>query len=286
MTLSALAERLHRASAPPLVSDLLSLFEDADALRAFFALVKEMTPEAEASIRSARGGQARVEAFCAAFSRRWWPLDPDADIFDGWQDEETSPYDAILRGVPVCFMGTDQEDWESVPSDLRPGWVLLHALCASQFDDPDNPDGESSRVALVEAVAKLMGEKLAARIPEGGYSLGELRQRTAGTQFKALATLSEILNSETGNEWLDISQTEFYESYGGGMSWDMDTVKTMAAKHPAARAAWDQVGDLGEWLEEDLPANFHQLLAALEGGFFPPKEQLPLPLIEVFAKER
>lgn len=280
---SSAALLLARASAPPLLQDVVGLFADADLLLAFYALVHRLTPEAEEDVRHARGAIARALAFTSAFSRRWWPIEVDEDTLLERQEEGESIYGAILEGVPCYFMGIEYEEWEHVPSSGRTGFILMCALCASQFDDPDGPFADS-RVALLEAAAGIVGDVMARRIPKDGYSLADLRNCCASTPYEALTTLSAMLNGEADNDWLDISQQEFYESYGGVMDWDQETIEVMAAAYTTANSAMDSILQLEKWLAEDPKARFGLVLRALRKTPAQ-KEQLPLPLIEVFKEE-
>lgn len=276
----SVALRLGRAGCPPRLSDLEQVLGSAENYQRFMALVLQFTPQAMAEVRAEGRPEDRVARFIEAFSDRWFPLDQDfMDV--AWEDEGADPYEEILRGIPLQFMGLSEMTWHELPTYEGEGMQLLCALCPCIYDGSGD---EGARVALRESVADIVDAELVRRVPPEGFTLDRIRRAAQAPALRGLADLAQILAQEGGNDWLTISQDDFYEVYGGQCSWDQETVEALARDYPAAVEAWDRIQALVKWLEADLEPRFRQVVEALEGQpHFPPREQIPL--IEVFAEE-
>lgn len=115
----ALARFLRRG--PPAPTDLVRVLGHAEVELAFRELIRRLLADDEPAILGA--GRARHErdaervwAFCSTFERRYFPL---------YECEEP---EQLLYSIPFVRMGWSYDAFYDL--DLRPGTLLLRALCA------------------------------------------------------------------------------------------------------------------------------------------------------------
>ncbi|SRR5581483_6325971 len=139
--------------------------------------------------------------------------------------------------------------------DLRPGELLLFALCAQPYET-----GYDSRLPLLAAAEEHVPPALLGELPAGGFTPAELRERLAGMPYAAAADYADWLWGETGTVFLDID-----EETEADIEWTRENVLELAAQWRRAREILDCTGDLARGLEADPPARFARLLDAALG---------------------
>ena len=122
----------------------------------------------------------------------------------------------------------------------------------------DGPDG--LRVAWLESAAERIPQETLERVPEGGIPLEDLTGALKGTRFEGAAQACSWVLAETGNFFLDHNYED--GSYDGFADpWDDDIIAEGTEEWRKANALMDAVSRLTDWLEEDLPGRFAEMLA-------------------------
>ena len=226
-TLSGLANLLLRR--PPSLRELVTLVGYADDYAWFVGLVRRLFPqEAEAAL-SAPDVRTRVERFANLFGERHFPL--YAPFIEFWTEEEGEqpPWSWLRQGIPFDLMGFGY----------------------------DGPDG--LRVAWLESAAERIPQETLLRVPEGGIPLDDLASALKGTRFEGTAQACSWVLAETGNFFLDHTYDD--GSYDGFADpWEDDIIQEGTEEWRKASALMDSVSKLTDWLEEDLPGRFAEML--------------------------
>ena len=115
------------------------------------------------------------------------------------------------------------------------------------------------RVAWLESAAERIPQETLLRLPEGGIPLDDLTEALKGTRFEGAAQACAWVLAETGNFFLD----HCYEdgNYDGFADpWEDDIIAEGTEEWRKASALMDAVSRLTDWLEEDLPGRFAEML--------------------------
>ena len=95
--------------------------------------------------------------------------------------------------------------------------------------------------------------------PKGGISLEDLNGALKDTRFEGAAQAASWVLAETGNFFLDHNYDD--GSYDGFCDpWEDDIIAEGTEEWRKANALMDSVCKLGDWLEEDLPGRFAEML--------------------------
>lgn len=244
---SALGRALRRAPVSP--ASVAGLLDGHAAQLAFRRIVEAVFPEAAAEILAARQpGATREYARVGAFLGR-----VQAERFPVYELEE---YEQIVAGIPFVRNGWGYDRFHEL--DLRPGELLLSAVCASAYDD-------GLRLPLLDAAEAHVPGDLLARIPDGGLAPADLHDRLDGTPYLALAEFADWQWGQTDTMFLDLDdEVEVYDA-----EWTCENVDALTAQWQRAEGISDRVVALTRWLEADPPARFSTLLdAALAGDVY------------------
>lgn len=214
---------------------------------AFREIVREIFPEAEAEIMGvAETGGSRESARVWAFLHK-----VEAEYFPCYEVDE---YEQVVCGIPFVRNGWSYDRFHEL--DLRPGELLLFALCAQPYEP-----GYDTRVALLDAGGAHVPPDLLAEIPPGGFTPTELHERLDGTPYAAAADYADWLWGETGTLFLDLDE----EVVVSDADWTRENVLELAEQWRRATAILDRIGELATWLETDPPGHFARLLDAALG---------------------
>ena len=205
---------------------------------------------------------ARVDAFlCRVAHELFEVYEPNFD--DGyWEGAE---YLQVTRGIPFIRFGWTMEEQHEL--DVRPGYLLLMALCADPDGDlssagwsPGDERDDGWRVALLDWLATSVGipADTLARLPRRGVAPGELRRRLEGGRFAAATDFALWFRAGTGLTCLDLSEDDDYP-----VPWTRHNVDVLAGEWPRAEALLERIGELAAWLEERPADRFAALLDAL-----------------------
>jgi hypothetical protein len=230
--------------APTAVATLLVNHE---AELAFRRIVRELFPEdGDEILAVGHAGEQREHTRVWAFLQR-----VDAEYFPVYELDE---YDQVACGIPFVRNGWSYDQFHEL--DMRPGELLLFALCAQPF-----APGFDSRVPLLDACETHVPRTLLSEIPDAGLSPVELHERLDGTRFAAAAAYADWLWAETGSAFLDLDE-EIEVSDG---DWTRENAVELKAQWQQAEAILDRIAGLASWLEAELPIHFSQLLDAALG---------------------
>ena len=245
--LQALARRLNRYRIPSLHS-LIAHLAEAEDLEKFLSLVKEFLPEREADILSQPTPAEQIAAFASYFEDRYFPLREELKLGD-----EDFEYADLIR-FPVILMGISYEEYHEIPSTYRPGTQLMTFLVANPYEEED-------RSALAEACLEHVPRELLERVPEAGFTPGELRP-PQDTEYKGLSLWANVIWHSTGNPFLDFSWED--DGYIDWPDWTKEEVEEATRFWQEAETIYEEINRLAEWLEVDPPARFEELLKAIE----------------------
>ena len=260
--LSGLAKQLLRR--PPSLRELVTLIGYADDYAWFVGLVRRLFPlEAEAAL-SAPDTRTRVERFARLFAERHFPL--YAPFIEFWADDgEEPPWSWLRRGIPFGLMGFGYDGLHEMWDSYRDGLAAMALLVRPSGVYYDGPDG--LRTAWLESAAERIPKEALLRIPDGGAPLDVLTEALRGTRFEGAAQACSWMLAETGNFFLDACYEDGdYDGFSD--PWDDDIIAVGTEEWRKANALMDSVCNLADWLEEDLPGRFAEML-----GFV--LEQLP-----------
>ena len=111
----------------------------------------------------------------------------------------------------------------------------------------------------LESAAERIPQETLLRVPQGGIPLEDLTGALKGTRFEGAAQACSWVLAETGNFFLDHCYDD--GSYDGFADpWEDDIIAEGTEEWRKASALMDSVCKLGDWLEEDLPGRFAEML--------------------------
>ena len=192
---SALGRVLRRTPVRP--ASVAALLDGHAAQLEFRRIVEAIFPDEAAGIVAARQpGATREQARVAAFVGR-----VQAERFPVYELEE---YAQVVAGIPFVCNGWGYDRFHDL--DLRPGELLLSALCASAYDD-------ALRLPLLDAAEAHVPGDLLTRIPAGGLTPADLHARLDGTPYVALAEFADWQWGQTETAFLDLDdEVEVYDA--------------------------------------------------------------------------
>ena len=264
--LSGLAGQLLRR--PPSLRELVTLIGYAEDYAWFAELVRRLFPnEAEAAL-AAPDVNTRVEHFARLFQERHFPL--YGPFVDFWLEEgDEPPWTWLRKGIPFGLMGFGYDGLHEMWAGYREGLSALALLAEPPDAFLDGPDG--IRTAWLESAAERIPQETLLRIPQGGIPLGALTGALEGTGFEGAAQACSWVWADTGNFFLDHSYED--GNYDGFADpWEDEIIEEGTEEWRRASALMDSVCKLGDWLEDDLPGRFAEMLDFIMGRL-PDQEQ-------------
>ena len=114
-------------------------------------------------------------------------------------------------------------------------------------------------MAWLESAAERIPQQTLLRLPQGGITLETLTGALTGTKFEGAAQAAEWVWAETGNFFLDHTYDD--GNYDGFADpWEDEIIAEGTEEWRKASALMDSVCKLGDWLEDDLPGRFAEML--------------------------
>ena len=257
--LSRVAEMLLRR--PPSLREQVTLVAYADDYSWFTGLVRRLFPQEAEAVLSPPNARERVEGFARTFEQRHFPL--YAPFFDYYLSEEDEPaFTALRRGIPYDLQGVGYEGLHEMWNGYREGLSALALLVKppeSFYMEPDE-----IRVAWLESASARIPQDTLLRIPEGGIPLEALTEAVRETRFEGAVQAASWVWAETGNLFLDCCYEDgFYDGFAD--PWEDEIIQQATEEWRRARAVLDSVFNLADWLEEDLPGRFAEMLDDILG---------------------
>ena len=154
-------------------------------------------------------------------------------------------------------MGFGYDGLHEMWDGYREGLSAMALLVKPADSIYDGPDG--IRVAWLESAAERIPQETLQRVPEGGIPLDDLTEALKETKFEGAALACSWVLAETGNFFLDHTYED--GNYDGFSDpWEDDIIQEGTEEWRKASALMDSVCKLGDWLEDDLPARFAEML--------------------------
>ena len=252
--LSGLANLLLRR--PPSLRELVTLVGYADDYAWFAGLARRLFPQEAKAALSAPDVRTRVERFVQLFQERHFPL--YAPFFEFFMDEgDEPPWTWLRKGIPFELMGFGYDGLHEMWDGYREGLSALALLAKPPDSIYEGPDG--LRVAWLESAAERIPQETLLRIPQGGVPLDDLTEALKGTWFEGAALAASWVFAETGNFFLDACYEDgSYEGFAD--PWEEEVIEAGTEEWREASALIDSVTRLADWLEEDLPDRFAEML--------------------------
>ena len=252
--LSDLAEALLRR--PPSLQELIVRLGYAEDYAWFAGLVRRLFPQEAEAVLSVPDAGGRLERFARLFEERHFPL--YAPFIEFYVDEgDEPPFTWLRRGIPFQLMGIGYDGLHEMWDGYREGLSALALLAEAPGFYYDEPEG--LRTAWLEAAAQRIPQGTLERIPRGGIPLDALTEAVQETEYQGAAQAAAWVRAETGNFFLD----ECYEdgNYEGFCDpWEEEVIADGTEEWRKASALTDSVIKLADWLEEDLPNRFAEML--------------------------
>ena len=264
--LSRLADLLLRR--PPSLRDLMTLVGYAEDYSWFTGLVRRLFPQEAEAVLSPPNARERVEGFARTFEQRHFPL--YAPFFDYYLTEDDEPaFTALRRGIPYDLQGVGYEGLHEMWNGYREGLSALALLVKppeSFYTEPDE-----IRVAWLESAAARIPQDTLLRIPEGGIPLEALTEAVRGTRFEGAVQATSWVWAESGNMFLDCAYEDgMYDGFAD--PWEDELIEQGTQEWRRAKALMDSVDRLVDWLEDDLPGRFAEMLDDILGRLDRPNQ--------------
>ena len=241
---------------PPSLQELIVRLGYAEDYAWFTGLVRRLFPQEAETVLSVPDAGGRLERFAQLFEERHFPL--YAPFIEFFADEgEDPPFTWLRRGIPFQLMGIGYDGLHELWDGYREGLSALALLAEAPDFYYDEPDG--LRTAWLEAAAGRIPQGTLERIPRGGIPLEALTEAVRETEYHGAAQAVAWVRADTGNFFLD----ECYEdgNYEGFCDpWEEEIIAQGTEEWQRASALTDSVLRLDDWLEEDLPGRFAELL--------------------------
>ena len=237
---------------PPL--DFLLL---ADRLGELYEMVFPDHPEWLAEETAVWDDEEAVSGAAERFLRRVSLLFP---VHDEIWDADIEVIEWRLYEIPVLPMGFDHwyEDWEHFKEPVP---YLLH-LMHSREDEASAYRGDS--------FTDQYPHQLIPRYLEPHRLVETLSKMDLPDPVNGLSDLIDMLNQDTGNAWLDVSEYALIEG-GGYPLWNAEDVIWLTEQWQLAKPIWERVERLLDWqngspdeIDHKLTAVRDYLLAAYE----------------------
>ncbi|MBI2836117.1 MAG: hypothetical protein HYX85_00285 [Chloroflexi bacterium] len=245
--LAALGRRLQSAGLRSLRT-LIARIEESEQYDDFVRIVREFLPEREQEILREPTPWKQISTFAGFFEDRYFPLDA------GYGD--ASYADFIGRGVPVEVHGIGWEQYEEAPQN----WAPQYQLIAYLVESPLTEDG--ARIAIGEALLDYVPKKLLKKVPDKGFPLETLKERLKDTRYWGVALFVGRIHQSAGNFYLD-TDDEMLWSGGDLPEWTKEDIDWLTNQWQQAQLIMQEADRSAEWLEQDMPAHFKELLDVL-----------------------
>ena len=252
--LSGLAQLLLRH--PPSLRELVTLVGYAEDYAWFAGLVRRLFPQEADGILSAPDVNRRLAGFAELFQERHFPL--YGPFLDFWIDEgDEPPWSWLRRGIPFDLVGFGYDDLHEMWDGYREGLSALALLAQPPDSFFMGPDG--IRTAWLESATERIPQETLERIPQGGIPIESLTEALRETEYQCAAQAAAWVWSQTGNFFLDHNYSDG-EYDGFSDPWEQEIIQEGTEEWRKASALIDSVTRLAEWLEENLPGRFVQML--------------------------
>ena len=257
--LSGLARLLFRA--PPRLTGLMEFLRHTDDYNWFTDLVNRLLPNQVEQILADPNIPGQVLAFASGFEEKYFPL-ASGYIEYLTESEEEPPWTALRRGIPFDLFGLGYETLHELWYVSREGLAAM-ALFSTPSDLEEGywqQQVEGLRVSWMETAADHMPISVIHKIPAGGVPTGHLVRAVKGTRFEALGQAAQWVWGESNNLFLDYSFEDGALENGYADPWTDEVLAEGHGQWTPAHQLMDSVDEMCTWLEQDLGANFEEMI--------------------------
>jgi len=235
----------------PSLSSLVAQISDAEDYAQFVDMVRRYLPEREQEVLHEPTPASQIARFASYFEDRYFPLDEYIKY------GEIESYGELTYRIPVIVLGFSYEDYHEVHL-WRPGALLMTYLIESPWVGDEDPD-----VSMAEACAEHVPAPLVERAGTTRLSPEAAHRLLKGTKYEPLALWADRLHYNTGNFFLDTDCEMFWSSEA--LEWSPENVEELTRQWRQAELHDNKTAEFIEWLEEDLPGRFEELVSFIEG---------------------
>ncbi len=241
---------------PPSLQELIVRLGYAEDYAWFAGLVRRLFPNEAETLLAPPDADGRLESFARLFEERHFPL--YTPFIEFYVDEgEEPPFSWLRRGIPFHLMGIGYDGLHEMWDGYREGLSALALLAEAPGYYYDEPDG--LRTAWLEAAAERIPQETLERIPRGGIPLEALTEAVHETGYQGAAQAVAWVRGETGNFFLDHCFED--GDYDGFCDpWEEEVISEGTEEWRKADRLMGSALRLADWLEEDLPGRFAELL--------------------------
>ena len=246
-----------KAWSPPSIGVLIAQIGDSEGYLEFIGIIRELLPQNEAEILRESTIADQVELFANRFETRYFPLGGGV-----WDWDWVESYHDFCYQIPIEVQGISWEEYEQMPdSDYYRAGLQLMTYLVQDLEVACGYGEGHVRVVLAEVCARHAPQSLLERIPGGGWRAEELRRVVQNSPYSGLGTWLSVLERDTNTFFLDADE----EIVGyNQIDWTLENVEELTRQHATAERITQEYHKFSEWLEEDMPAHFAELVDFIE----------------------
>ena len=251
-SLESIASRVLARASPPSIDALIAAMERSEEYAEFMRIVREFVPEVEREIRIQGSVAARIATFALAFENRYFPIHPM------FADGQAESYEDVTIHIPIILQSMDWDTYQELSmGEFRPGLTLL----AYVIEDPWQ-QGEGERLALAETCTQWVPQHTLERVPQE-ISREDIHTLLDGTRFESVGIVADIIHMLTGNCFYDEDQESAHQG-AADLEWTRENVEALTRQWLQAQVIRDKESKLYEWLEQNPPQRFAELVDFIE----------------------
>jgi len=218
----------------------------------FMRLVREFVPEVEREIKIQPSIAARLSTFAQAFENRYFQLHPM------YADGMGEGYEDITGFIPIILQSMDFDTYlELAQGEFNAGITLLAYIIENPWQQ-----GEGERLALAETCEQWVSRELLQRVPEE-IPREDIHLLLDGTRFESVGVVADILHMLTGNCFFDEDQESIHQGCLD-LEWTRENVEALTRAWLQAQVLNDKAFKLYEWIDENPPQRFAELVDFIE----------------------
>lgn len=251
-SLESIADRVLARASPPSIENLIVLMERGEDYVEFMRLVHEFVPELEREIKVRHSIATRLSTFAQAFENRYFPLHPM------YADGMAEGYGDITCFIPIILQSMDFDTYlELSQGEFNAGITLLAYIIENPWQQ-----GEGERLALTETCEQWVSRELLQRLPEE-IPREDIHLLLDGTRFESVGVVADILHMLTGNCFYDEDRESIHQGCLD-LEWTRENVERLTEKWLQAQVLNDKAFKLYEWIDENPPQRFAELVDFIE----------------------
>lgn len=261
LTPPRLSALLHRIKpTPPSLLTISASAHYAHDYRWFQNLVRTYLPDAAPPLLRLSHPLHQLDEFIRIFSQRYFPL-VSLHLYEyaaAWEGDDNL-WERLRQGIPYAVQGFPVGDdrhliWEFVPNGL-----CLLALLGDPADPAADADTAGIYVSWLEAAQAMVPRDLLTQLPAHGFAGDTLAAGLSAAGWPDCAQTLRYINATTGNFFLDLYGDPEWDETSVD-PWEPEIIDAATNLWQEATRILDAVDRANQWLEQDPPRHFEQLL--------------------------